>query len=571
MATRGTLSLQNVSRSAQSPETAVPRPKISVTRKSFHPRYQFKIFKSKGAIIVLFWCFCIVFVFNFLSQDHPKLLVRYTKVTGSIVVNMGVFLYPVFGWLADVKFGRYETIKWSLRLMWLVSILFCLASIIESSITIQLQHSMKKKLYTAMRWVLYICSALCLGGVYTNMPQFGIDQLIDASSNEITSFIRWFCWVWFLAELLVGLSQTCICHQYELVALLLLPACLSFSLCIDVFNRLLVKLPTSKNSLTLIFRVLKYAIKNKYPRLRSAFAYWDSQHCSRLDLGKSKYGGPFSTEEVENVKTFWRIFGVIIIATFSVGLYINSSSIRSKMIFHFRSENFVPEDKSKDCDHVFMRSCFQRLAVDASGAGFLVVFFPLYEFVLHPIFKRYVTISILKKFFIGIVFILCGLLGYMTLEFIGHHQIGHNNTIDCLLSVKHYYDDNVLPLRYEWTAIPNVLTYIGDFILLASGGEFLCAHSPYSMKGLLFGIMFGAIGFFTILLYGLLSLVYLLIKRFPPSHYGCGIWYMLSILVLYLLSLFSFYAIYKWYMKKLKKQNLQNEQLIGSEHALIGQ
>lgn len=37
---------------------------------------------------------------------------------------------------------------------------------------------------------------------------------------------------------------------------------------------------------------------------RSALTYWDDTKPSRLDLGKTKYGGPFSTEEVEDVKTF---------------------------------------------------------------------------------------------------------------------------------------------------------------------------------------------------------------------------------------------------------------------------
>ena len=38
-----------------------------------------------------------------------------------------------------------------------------------------------------------------------------------------------------------------------------------------------------------------------------------------MDLGKSKYGGPFSEEDVENVKTFWRIVAVLL-STF--GLFI---------------------------------------------------------------------------------------------------------------------------------------------------------------------------------------------------------------------------------------------------------
>ena len=60
----------------------------------------------------------------------------------------------------------------------------------------------------------------------------------------------------------------------------------------------------NSNPYHLIYHVLKYAKKHKYPVQRSALTYWEDEIPSRIDLGKSKYGGPFTTEEVENVKTF---------------------------------------------------------------------------------------------------------------------------------------------------------------------------------------------------------------------------------------------------------------------------
>ena len=46
-----------------------------------------------------------------------------------------------------------------------------------------------------------------------------------------------------------------------------------------------------------------YARKHKYPENHSALTYWEEEAPSRLDLGKDKYGGPFTEEEVEDVKT----------------------------------------------------------------------------------------------------------------------------------------------------------------------------------------------------------------------------------------------------------------------------
>ena len=56
-----------------------------------------------------------------------------------------------------------------------------------------------------------------------------------------------------------------------------------------------------------IFKVLKYARHHSQPVFRSAFTYGEV-----LDLAKDRYGGPFTTEEVEDVKTFGRILLVLI-------------------------------------------------------------------------------------------------------------------------------------------------------------------------------------------------------------------------------------------------------------------
>ena len=52
--------------------------------------------------------------------------------------------------------------------------------------------------------------------------------------------------------------------------------------------------------------------KHKYPENRSALTYWEEEAPSRLDLGKDKYGGPFTIEEVEDVKTVFRMLPLFI-------------------------------------------------------------------------------------------------------------------------------------------------------------------------------------------------------------------------------------------------------------------
>ena len=86
---------------------------------------------------------------------------------------------------------------------------------------------------------------------------------------------------------------------------LLLVLLLSVGLILDFyFHHKLVKEPVTVNPVNLVFKVLKYAAKHKYPVQRSAFTYCENEQPTRLDYGKSKYGGPFTTEQVEDVKTF---------------------------------------------------------------------------------------------------------------------------------------------------------------------------------------------------------------------------------------------------------------------------
>ena len=140
--------------------------------------------------------------------------------------------------------------------MWVMSILLCLVSaILTYFFPLPLLGNLREKL----KVVLYIPICLGLGGILSNILQFGTDQLVDASSGEITSFHHWFAWLWFLSGVLAGMSQSCLCFQYEPAVYLISPTLITMSIALDfVFNHWLVKEPPSSNPLVLILRVLRY-------------------------------------------------------------------------------------------------------------------------------------------------------------------------------------------------------------------------------------------------------------------------------------------------------------------------
>ncbi len=168
----------------------------------------------------------------------------------------------------------------------------------------------------------------CIGGslfvvavvacVVTSL-QLGLDQIPDASSSNITSFIAWFVfsiyagvWIPFISDFPINSGVLCNSQlSYWVVQLysLLPPLCMSIVLILDFLlaKKWLIIEPKSPQSLTTIYHVLKFAAKHKAPLNRSALTYWEEDVPSRMNLGKSRYGGPFTTEQVEDVKTILRL------------------------------------------------------------------------------------------------------------------------------------------------------------------------------------------------------------------------------------------------------------------------
>ena len=152
----------------------------------------------------------------------------------------------------------------------------------------------------------------------------------DASADNITSLISWFVLtmatgIW-AGDVIHNLLLACVPfnHSDLYQALTSLPVMLA-SLNFILYNLLSVKWliiePKSPQFLKNIYRVLRFAAKHKAPVNRSALTYWEEDIPSRIDLGKSRYGGPFTTEQVEDVKTFFRVLA------FKCRYFLNSIGI----------------------------------------------------------------------------------------------------------------------------------------------------------------------------------------------------------------------------------------------------
>ena len=218
-------------------------------------------------------------------------------------------LAPLSGWLADVKLGYYKVFKAGTLLLFTSTIINCLRLILKAEV----ESSVINGILSCSGCILLILGSFAW--MITLLP-LGLDQMPDASALNITSLIAWLVGSAFIgavtSKVLDQIRESCLAQgtesNYSLIWAWCLTLCMIVVLISNIFcPKWLIIEPKSPQSLNTIYKVLKFAVKHKAPLNRSALTYWEEDIPSRIDLGKSKYGGPFTTEQVEDVKTVLRL------------------------------------------------------------------------------------------------------------------------------------------------------------------------------------------------------------------------------------------------------------------------
>ena len=286
-----------------------------------------KCITSKAAIIILLWSFAVSLVYSIvLNPDIYVQVFSPLAIWGGLipygVVPIVLCFFPLAGFLADTKFGRYKTVTVSLYIIIPPMALLVVAEglIIPSIITYQVEGPIG----IGLAGFLVLVMIVGFVGFTANVIQFGMDQLHDSPGEDQSLFIHWYVWLYyisvFLSQLGWNLITTTISYFYSVpnayicgvVLLLLIPllvtVLLFVTLCVARHRRrwFLIE-PGRVNPYKLVSRVTKFASQHEIPVHRSAFTYCEDELPSGLDLGKNKYGGPFTTEEVEDVKAFYGI------------------------------------------------------------------------------------------------------------------------------------------------------------------------------------------------------------------------------------------------------------------------
>ena len=514
-------------------------------------RIQVLWLKRKGAILVLMWwhfllCGYYLIRHKSLWQVHGSRI-----VIPAVAFAVVTLISPVAGWLADARFGRYNVLKWGIWIAWISSMLLTVSSVIAGLVT-----SYEQVNSSIIEAVTLFVMMVGIVGCFSNIIQFSMDQLPDASTEEIVSFIRWLVWTYFSSGAVLNYTLFCTKKEYKLIGLLVVSGSLTIAVCLDIlFNHHLVKEPPTENPFKLVFEVVRYAIKNKQPRYRSAFTYSEDRLPSRIDFGKAKYGGPFTTEQVEDVKTFVRLLIVVVVSGALPGPTFFLEYAQSRMINQFVNPTDVVDGcyTAKDLSFVYF------------GCGFIAI--PLYDFVIRPIFYKCIpSISSYWKILLGFFLLLLQLLAFMSIDLIANQKYTsvENTTLQCLFSDNYGVFESVLDHR--WFSIIQIIECI--FTLLAFIGilEFLCAQIPYTMKGVFMGSLISIVCVSFALGAAAFIPFTLNLSLWSKSALSYGFWYFLTEAIAISTGLLLLMAVFKWYKKRRREDVLPNEQIFAERY-----
>ena len=439
--------------------------------------------------------------------------------------------YPITGLYADIKFGRYKTGITALSVAWCSCVLMGVGTLLSR---LQISTFFGFMLFS----IGYIVGDFARCSFLIVILSFGVDQLLGASGEKLSAFMQWFyfCYVagWAISVPLICTMEDIHNSVFALYGIHIF--CVSIALFIMIaFRKHMIAEPQVKeNPLTVIVKILKYAKNNRFPRNRSALTYWEDDYPSRLDLGKEKYGGPFTEEQVQDVKTLLRIIPLIV----------------CMLVFFIMADNypFLLEPMRNEYARCVLSS------VHFINCTMIVATILLHQVVLVPfLYKCYP--SMLQK--IGIGIFLCVVAEGI---WVAIDVFFHTASDACILNDLYY---NNTRLYWEnsgsWIMIPKIVAGLGFGTVAPTTLEFSFAQAPYSMRGVIVGIWFMTTGFSKTIGFSMFYPFKLLGDRLRPP---CEFYLFITKFIIVGLSLVCFICLSFWYKLRFRGDRFDQHQTV---------
>ena len=434
--------------------------------------------------------------------------------------------FPLLGYLADVYLTRYRALKCGL-----ITIVICqVATTVVLLVDVCVYFFFPMELQTFENGgppyilAITICATIIGTGLFeANVIQFGLDQLLESPTPKLIEFIHWYYWIqrcgslllFYIIIVVVYSVNVCIAklHDgFDSLQRMLPTACLTIASTFAIATLIIFFVSRKHfyiqraglNPFKNIFKVLKYSWKHKIPERRSAFTYWEEDIPRRIDLGKIKYGGPFTNEEVEDTKTF---LGILPLLLCLFGYHLAGDGYSA-----------IEQLQRTSCPSLPILLLIVSNPLHMSTIV-TVVGIPLYQLVLVRVFPRLKNILLLTKMWIGMYLSLLQVVIYIILVINNnatywqqHHSYYSasplNHTFystykNCFIvrsgklhDIKNHtftfcqqFQDPV-DNTYLWFIIPQLLNGLSSLLVSMTVFEFICAQAPRTTQGLLIGLWY---------------------------------------------------------------------------------
>ena len=485
----------------------------------------------RGALIVIVSTFLI----HLLPFDKGLTLLKATMTHANNLLyatagySMSFLLFPLIGLMSDLVFTRYKVIKAGFLIMSAGTFFAAVYGSVDSFLRVNYS---RESILLVLGALIVFAICFSFGMIEANSLQFGMDQLTEASGEQLSRFVHWYYWVMQLGELtsvvlglgvlyaislIFGHNQDIMLFSIEYIIPVLACGIVLLSLSVALLLCGLKKyLNTARmvgNPIKNIFFVLKYSCEHKCPENRSAFTYWEEDIPKRIDLGKRKYGGPFTNEEVEDVKIFLNILPLLL----------------SLFGQHFVGDSFSLSQQLEiqlGCPKIHILLIAVPLMVPLA---IVIAAIPLYQTSAAQRVIKFLKLTMTRRLWIGLV---CSVLQGLSELVIFRANVQNwdanpstlfhllamtnNGSEELLISTfvdnstglpsmfmcfilqfenqsflqEHQITYSTSSSAYYWLIVPQILMVLSMLLVSMTALEFICAQAPQTMQGLLIGIWY---------------------------------------------------------------------------------
>ena len=506
--------------------------------------------RSKGALAVLATSMLLISTTIISGGLSTNFIDNYSYAIFA-VIGLHYLSYPLLGLLGE-KWMRYKVI--------LAGIILMFGGFFIAMVTLVTLYFMHLSDIVVVSICLFATFPYFLGyGIFeANVIQFGTDQLRFAPSQKLSSFVYWRLYInYFLLAIILLIASSITAIVYKDTNYLTFTCIFGYGVLIVIIavlffccfkHHLVIEPAQHNNPIKLIWRVIGYALTHKQPVRHSAFTYGELPP-SRLDLCKERYGGPFTTVQVEDVKSSLYILSILL-GTFGYGFL----DTKNKIFDQYLIFNQI------DGPNSFIKNLILTYPL-AVPYIFLVFLVPFYQFIIIPFFSHCIP-SMLKRIWIGLVALLVESIITSLVSFFMTKDITNALINDdmCLtfsnnITFQNELQSDILTLPFYIMALPQFLSGISIFFVQFTSIEFILAQGPRIMQGLLIGIWYMHFS------------IYCLTITLSSSWLGCHWEYYVVKSSVVLISVIVYtIAAYKYKYRQRNELSDVNERLIIAEY-----